>query len=327
MMQQDSVFNWLLEGDVAIQYQVHRDLLGNERPDLQKRISRVGWGAQLLAARNPDGYWSERYYQPKWISAHYTLLDLKNLNIEPGNLLIQQTLQRVFAEEKSEDGGINPANSIAQSDVCVNGMVLNFASYFRVEEENLKSVVDFLLSQHMPDGGFNCRLNRSGARHSSMHTTLSVLEGMLEYERNGYGYRLSEIKQAKAASEEFLLMHRLFLSDRTGKIIQDRFLRFPYPCRWYYDILRAMDYFRLSGLSYDPRMNETVKFIENKRTHEGKWKLAAPYPGKVHFAMEQVGKPGRWNTLRALRVLKYADISENMHTGKEDARRVKALQF
>lgn len=304
-MKNYAVINWLLEGDVAIQYQVHRDLLGVERSDLQKRIAQEGWGAQLLAARNPDGYWSERYYQPKWISAHYTLLDLKNLNIEPDNMLIRQTLKRVFTEEKSEDGGINPANSIAQSDVCVNGMVLNFAAYFKVDEEHLKSVIDFLLSQHLPDGGFNCRSNRSGAKHSSMHTTLSLLEGLFEYERNGYTYRLDEVRYAQAAAREFLLMHKLFRSDRTGEIIQQRFLRFPYPCRWYYDILRAMDYFQLAGIKYDPRMDEAVEIILGKRTRDGKWKLSAAYSGQVHFTMEPVGKPSRWNTLRALRVMRY----------------------
>lgn len=305
-MKNNPIINWLLEGDVAIQYQVYRDLLGTERPDLQKRIAQEGWGAQLLKARKPDGYWSERYYQPKWISAHYTLLDLKNLNIAPDNLLIQQTLQRAFKEEKSEDGGINPANSIAQSDVCVNGMALNFAAYFKIDEENLKSVIDFLLSQRMADGGFNCRSNRSGAKHSSMHTTLSVLEGLFEYERNGYIYRLDEVRQAKAEAQEFLLMHRLFKSDKTGSVIQERFLKFPYPCRWYYDILRVMDYFQFSGLKYDPRMDEVVEIILSKRTVEGKWKLSAAYSGQVHFTMEQAGKPSRWNTLRVLRVLRYA---------------------
>lgn len=274
---------------------------------MQKRIAKEGWGAAFLSKRNPDGYWSERYYQPKWISAHYTLLDLKNLNIEPDNILIRQTLQRIFAEEKSADGGINPANSIAQSDVCVNGMVLNFASYFRVEEEKLKSVIDFLLSQHMPDGGFNCRSNRSGAKHSSMHTTLSVLEGFDAYLQNGYVYRLPEILQIQSEANEFLLIHKLFRSDRTGDIIQKRFLKFPFPCRWYYDILRAMDYFQHSGVKYDPRMDEAMDVIFSKKNLEGKWKVAAPYSGKIHFVMEQAGKPSRWNTLRALRVLNYKD--------------------
>jgi hypothetical protein len=305
----DPVIKWLLEGDVSIQYQVYRDLLGFDRADLRQRITREGWGAAFLAARNPDGYWTERYYQPKWTSAHYTLLDFKILEPEPGNPLIYKTLQRVFTEEKSDDGGINPANSIAQSDVCVNGMVLNFAAYFRVDEKFLESVIDFLLSQHMSDGGFNCQSNRSGAKHSSMHTTLSVLEGLLEYERNGYTYRLPEILQAQYAAREFLLMHRLFRSDRTGKIIQERFLRFPHPCRWYYDILRAMDYFQLAGVSYDTRMNDALKVILRKRTKEGTWKLAAAYPGQVHFVMEQAGKPSRWNTLRAMRVLAYAKIT------------------
>ena len=306
-MNNQSIIGWLVEGDVSIQYQVQRDLLGTERPDLQQRIAKEGWGAAFLAARKPDGYWSERFYQPKWISAHYTLLDLKNLSIEPDNPLIGESLDRIFHEEKSEDGGINPANSIAQSDVCVNGMALNYAAYFKVDEDQLKSVIDFLLSQHMPDGGFNCRSNRSGARHGSMHSTLSVLEGLLEYEQNHYAYRPDEVRKAKDAAEEFLLMHRLFLSDRTGKVIQERFLRFPFPCRWYYDILRAMDYFRISGRPYDFRMNEAIEIIQKKQTPEGKWKLSAPYSGKMHFVMEQAGKPSRWNTLRALRVLKYAE--------------------
>lgn len=307
MENNDSVIKWLLEGDVSIQYQVYRDLLGYERPDLRQRITQEGWGAAFLAARNSDGYWSERYYQPKWISAHYTLLDLKDLAPETGNPLIGKTLQRVFTEEKSEDGGINPANSISQSDVCVNGMVLNFAAYFGVEEKYLESVIDFLLSQHMSDGGFNCRSNRSGAMHSSMHTTLSVLEGLFEYERNGYTYRLPEILQVQSAAREFLLMHRLFRSDRTGNIIQERFLRFPHPCRWYYDILRALDYFQLAGVSYEARMDEALEVILKKQTKERTWKLSAAYPGQFHFVMEQAGKPSRWNTLRAMRVLVYAE--------------------
>ncbi len=302
------IISWLLDSDVSVQYQVHRDLLGKNKPELQRRISYEGWGAGFLAARNPDAYWSRRFYQPKWISTHYTLLDIRCLNLVSDHPLIAETLDRIFTEEKSSDGGINPAESIRNSDVCVNGMALNYAAYFRLPEHHLTSVIDFLLSQHMPDGGFNCYSNRSGAGHSSLHTTISVLEGLQEYKRNGYTYRIAELRQINAAAKEFILMHRLFRSDRTGKIIHPKFLNFHFPCRWYYDILRALDYFQYSGEQYDPRMDDALEILLKKRTSEGKWKLAAAYPGETHFIMETAGQPSRWNTLRALRVLKYYNL-------------------
>lgn len=224
--------------------------------------------------------------------------------IHPDNEPVRETLELIFRFEKEKDGGINPAGSVKRSDVCINGMVLNYACWFRMPQRELESVVDFLLSQQMPDGGFNCHSNRIGATHSSLHTTLSVLEGILEYERNGYHYRLDELQNAGQSSREFILMHRFFRSDRTGEVIHPRFLRLVHPGRWYYDILRALDYFQSGDFPYDERMEEALKMLMAKRTNDGTWKLAAPYPGKTHLLMEQAGMPSRWNTLRALRVMK-----------------------
>ena len=304
----EEIISWLMEGDVSIQYQTQRDLLNHDDPKLRKRIAKQGWGALLLSCKNDSGHWGQGFYQPKWTSSHYTLLDLKNLNIHPSNIAIKNTIHLIFENEKGADGGINPSGFIKQSDVCVNGMALNYSSYFNIKEQEIKSVIDFLLSQKMPDGGFNCHSNRKGAVHSSLHTTLSVLEGFLEYLRNGYAYRLDEILTAKASAETFILMHQLFRSDKTGKIIKPDFLKLYYPCRWYYDRLRALDYFQLAKLKYDPRMGEAIGRILNAKNNRGQWKLPAPHPGKMHFVMEQAGKPSRWNTLRALRVLKDYEV-------------------
>jgi hypothetical protein len=297
------VVDWLLAGDVSIQYQVRRDLLGRDDRQLQARIAGEGWGAQLLACRNADGSWGRGFYQPKWTSSHYTLLDLRTLALPPDNRLARLSVEKVLAEERKADGGIGPGKSIGASDVCVNGMFLNYACYFGAEERALRRVVDFILGQLMGDGGFNCQSNRKGARHSSLHSTLSVLEGFLEYRANGYTYRGDEMEQAATSSRAFILQHRLFRSDRTGEVIQRDFLQFPFPPRWKYNVLRALDYFCAARAPWDPRMAEALEVVLSRRGSDGRWRLNAAHPGLVHFTLERPGQPSRWNTLLALRVL------------------------
>ena len=304
-MVSENLIKWLLKGDISVQYQVHRDLLDSEKKQLRQKIAKEGWGAAFLTCRNQDGHWGRKYYQPKWTSTHYTLLDLKNLGIDPDITEIQETLKMVLEQEKGEDGGINPSSTIKVSDVCLNGMVLNYAAYFGAEEKLLKSIVDFILLQQMKDGGFNCNFNRKGAVHSSLHSTLSVIEGIAEYAKGGYKYRLRELQSVEKDSREFILQHRLFRSDRTGKIIDPKMLMLSYPSRWRYDILRALDYFQSAGMQYEPRMNEAIAILQEKRKVDGTWPLQTRHAGRTHFEMEKVGKSSRWNTLRALRVLKH----------------------
>lgn len=223
-MTQNEIISWLLKGDVSIQYQTYRDLLSDEKKSLRSKIEKEGWGKKYLSLRKPNDHWGMKFYQPKWTSTHYTLLELKNLNILPSCQPVLETLKIILEENINEfDGGINPIGSIKKSDVCINGMALNYFSYFKVDEEKLKSIIDFILAEKMNDGGFNCHSNRKGAIHSSLHTTLSVLEGIFEYRNNGYTYRLKELLDAEKQSQEFILMHRLFKSDKSNKIIKNSF--------------------------------------------------------------------------------------------------------
>lgn len=271
---------------------------------MRARIATEGWGAQFLHARGPEGHWGRGFYQPKWISTHYTLLDLKHLAITPDQAPIRASISHILAHHKSADGGVNPAKTIKNSDVCVNGMFLSYACFFRTPIESLQSIVDFLIGVQMPDGGFNCKSNQRGAVHSSLHTTISVLEGIGEYMANGYLYRADELKVIMRQAQEFMLLHRLFRSDHTGEIINPRFLLLSYPSRWFYDVLRALDYFRSVGADYDPRMQGALDVLVQKRRKDGTWPLQARHPGQTHFEMEIPGQPSRWNTLRALRVLR-----------------------
>ena len=299
-----AIIDWLLSGDVAVQYQTMRDLLGEDQVQLQNRISTEGWGKHYLAARNPDGGWGDTFYKPFWTSTHYTLLELKRLQIAPTTPGLLETIVPIAERQISRDGGLGDTVGCRKSDVCVNGMFLTYACYFRIPEALTRSIVDFLLSQKMKDGGFNCMSNRSGAVHSSLHSTLSVLEGFLEYRRAGYSYRQGEIKEAVDSSQEFILKHRFFRSDRTGAVINPDFLKMPYPQYWRYSVLKALDYFRDACVPFDPRMKDALSDIAARRRADGKWPRQAALPGKVHFVMEPPRGPSRWNTLIALRVAK-----------------------
>ncbi|MCB9248705.1 MAG: hypothetical protein H6613_09245 [Ignavibacteriales bacterium] len=297
------MIKWLLAGDPSIQYQVNRDLLNGENESLQKTISQKGWGAKYLSLQNQNGHWGFGFYQPKWISTHYTLLDLKNLCISPKTKKIQNIIEKVLNNEMLREN--DSKHNIVSEDICINGMVLNYASYFKSNENNLKSIVDYLLDNQMNDGGFNCHSTRIGAVHSSLHTTLSVLEGLFEFRIKNYTYKIQQIRKVEYEAIEFILKHKLYKSDKTGKIIKPSFTRMPYPPRWKYDILRCLDFFQYAKVPYDSRMNDALELILSKRDSNGVWKLQAKHPGKVHFEMEKPGQPSRWNTLRALRVLKH----------------------
>jgi len=305
MLIDDQIIDWLLEGDISIQYQVQRDLLGSELPALRERIATEGWGAQFLRHRRDNGHWGRGFYQPKWISTHYSLLDIKNLSFPTDHPQIAESISIILRDEKGKDGGVNPSRTIGQSDVCINGMFMNYACYFKADETELHSIVDFVIAQQMPDGGFNCRFNRQGAVHSSLHSTISVLEGIREYAANGYQYRLAELEGIAAGAREFILHHQLFRSHRTGETIDRRMLMLSYPSRWYYDILRALDYFQAAGIEYDPRMALALNVLKSKQRKDLTWPLQAKHPGETHFDMEKPGGPSRWNTLRALRVLNH----------------------
>ncbi|MEL7626491.1 MAG: hypothetical protein AAGU15_06500 [Anaerolineaceae bacterium] len=304
-MERNEIVNWLLEGDVSIQFQTHRDLLHSE-PDvlshLREKIATEGWGYEFLSRQHPDGNWGKAFYQPKWTSTHYTLLDLKNLSA-PRTAGVAKSINVIAGTCKAGDGGVNGPVPVPKSDMCINGMFLNYACYFGIDEDRLKSVVDLIISQQMEDGGFNCRLNHSGAKHSSMHTTINTLEGINEYLSQGYTYRYEELGHIELEAREFLLMHKLFRSDRTGEIINPAWLNLAYPTRWKYDILRALEYFRKAGAPYDERMIEALNIVVQKRGKDGRWKLPAQHPGALHFEMEKAGTVSRWNTLRAMRVI------------------------
>jgi hypothetical protein len=304
-----ATLDWLLAGGASVRYQVRRDLLGEDSAGLERlqgRIATEGWGARFLSLQRPDGHWGRGYYQPKWTSTHYTLLDIRNLEPPRDLPMVRYIIAKTLAEMIGPDGGIDFSPTFIRekrpTDVCVNGMFLYVAAYFRVAGKRLRELADLLLASRMGDCGWNCE-QWSGATHSSVHTTISVLEGLTEFAGADPGYRAKEVAAAVDAGAGFLLEHKLCQSHRTGETMDKRFLMLSYPCRWKYDILRALDWFARAGRPHDPRMGPALEILVRKRRTDRTWPVQNRHPGAVHFDMEETGGPSRWNTLRAARVM------------------------
>jgi hypothetical protein len=308
--QSDQIISWLLAGDPAIRWQTLRDLVGADTRSIERersKTAREGWGLRLLSKQDREGTWAGArssdggLYLPKWISTTYTMLLLRDFGLPSINRQTRRACALLLDRGLQRDGGIN--YGCTRSETCITGMVLSILSYFHQKDERLDALVDYLLREQMPDGGWNCWRCR-GATHSSVHTTISVLEGLRLYELNGR--RKAKASQtAQAGGREFLLMHRLFRSDHTGDVINTIFLLFSFPPRWHYDILRALDYFQAINAPRDERLAEAVEIVRNRRREDGRWLLENNYRGKRYFELERLGAPSRWNTLRALRVLRW----------------------
>jgi len=299
------VSSWLLAGDPAVRWQVLRDLEDASPWAVQRerdRVAKEGWAARLLSRQDPGGTWAGGLYGPKWKSTTYTMLSLRDLGLSHKNRKARAACALLLDEGMCSDGGIDYP-SRGRAETCITGMVLSILSYFRYDDQRLDTVAAHLLEQQMPDGGWNCQ-RPQGATHASMHTTISVLEGLRLYERHRRR-RAGAIRSAQSRGREFLLQHRLFRSHRTGEVIKRDFVRLSHPPRWHYDVLRALDYFQEVDAPRDERLSDAISLLVKKRRPDGRWNLEHRFPGKVFFEMERPGMPSRWNTLRALRVLRW----------------------
>lgn len=297
---------WLLNSDPSIAWQVHKYLLKSKNSEyerIRKKVAEEGWGKRLLDLQDAEGTWARAIYSPKWTSTTYTMLLLKSFGLEPNHIQAQKGCFVLLDNGFYKDGGINFWKSWKHGETCVTAMVLSLLSYFNIEDDRMPVLFKWLLGQQMHDGGWNCESFR-GARHSSVHTTISVLEALRDY-TDRFPEKVQETKATVKKAHEFLLTHHLYKSDRSGEIINPKFTMFSFPVRWKYDVLRALDYFQSVQAPKDERMQDAKDLLMKKRLPDGTWKLQNKHGGKVFFDLEKVGKPSRWNTLRALKVLSW----------------------
>jgi hypothetical protein len=303
-----TAMEWLLDSDPSIRWQVMRDL-GDEPDEVvaaeRARVATEGWGARLLDLQQPDGGWSDVAEPKRFIdlpdgSATYALVLLREMGLDPTSEQARRAVGLVRDNVRFYEG--NQPFFTGEVEPCINGKVVVSGAYFG---EDVSGVVDRLLGEQLADGGWNCEAERGSVR-SSFHTTIEVLEGLLEHERAAGGS--AEVAAARHTGEEYLLERRLLHRLSTGEVIEPDWMLFSYPTGWHYDVLRALDYLRRAGVSADDRMAEAIEIVEKHRGDDDRWPLQNPHDDVLPFAMEGevAGQPSRWNTLRATRVLKWA---------------------
>ncbi|MCW4465422.1 hypothetical protein OK351_07895 [Glutamicibacter sp. MNS18] len=301
--------DWLLDSDPALRWQVMRDLLdapANEVETERSRIAREGYGATLLAHQGQDGYWNGDEWGENGSrkSVLWTLASLRRLGVLPADPLVLEAVERVRSSVTWHLWDDLPYFH-GEVEPCINGGVLAQNAYFGVLGDGATRLVQRLVDEQLPDGGWNCQAPHSAV--SSFDSTLCVLEGLLEYQRS-----VTDPEPAVAAAREdgerYLLERSLFRRKSTGEIAVGRYLNFSFPPYWFYDILRALDYFRDAGGPADPRLHPALEELESRRGADGRWIAGITWPGEVYLELDAPhGEPSRWNTLRALRVLRWAE--------------------
>jgi hypothetical protein len=303
---QSSVIHWLLDSDPSIRWQTMRDLTDASDEEVaaeRARVATEGWGAELLAKQAADGFWGAGTSNPEWVTLQ-TLLLLRDMGLDPTSEQARRAVERVRDNVRWQ--GVLPQDAAwhgrplfaGEVEPCINGRVVAAGAYFA---EDVQGIVERLLGEQMADGGWNCEQER-GSTRGSFHTTICVLEGLLEHERATGGS--AAVTAARERGQEHLLERRLLRRRSTGKVIDRAWTQFSFPTGYHYDVLRGLEYLRSAGVTPDARMAEAIELVASRRDASGRWPLENVHLDQLDAepGAEQ-GRPSRWNTLRALRVL------------------------
>lgn len=310
-----TVIDWLLDADPAIRWQVLRDLADAPPDEVaaeRARVAREGWGAELLALQAADGTWDGGAYRPAWCdddkpwydawtATHFVLTQLRDFGVDAADPAVARAIGLVRDNVRWEAND-NPYFA-GEIEPCINGLLLANAAYFGQSGD---AVVELLVAGQLADGGWNCWA-AYGASVGSFHSTLCALEGLLEWERAGGSSEA--VTAARHRGEAYLLERGLYRRLSTGEVADPRFTLFSFPPYWYHDVLRGLEYFRRAHPAPDARLADAIALVAARADDEGRWPLENVHQGATHIQMEgPEGFPSRWNTLRALRVLRWAGV-------------------
>jgi hypothetical protein len=317
-IEHDPGVQWLLASDdPSIRYLTLTEVLGRSprgrlaRAAAASIVTGPKMRALLAGQRKDGGFGVHPYY--KWTGAHWRLVSMVDLAIprgEPRAVAAAETVLEWLGRTGANPGHAREVAGRIRRCASQEGNALGVCARLGMAaDERVAGLAEALARWQWPDGGWNCDLNPS-TRHSSFHETLATAWGLAEYQAATGDSRAME---AASAAAELFLRHRLFRSERTGEVIHPSWLRLRYPPYWHYGIVPALRVLGSLGLLSDPRAEEALDLVEEKRLADGRWPVEGAW-------WQRIGRTGRssevvdWGrrgandmvTLNALRVLRLA---------------------
>jgi hypothetical protein len=253
-----------------------QDLIGAPADEVaaeRARVATEGAGARLLALQAPDGRWGGTAWNRGWNSTMHVLMLLREMGLDPASDQARRAVGLVRDRVTWQGCGPQEADDnpffAGEVEPCINGQVGAVGAYFR---QDVRGIVDRLLAEQLPDGGWNCEA-ANGSTRSSFNTTICVLEALFEHER-AVGAS-PKVTGARLRGQDYLLERRMFRRLSTGEVINDRkgnhnWSHFAFPTWWHYDVLRGLEYLRRAGVVPDERVGEAIDLVASKRDGDGR---------------------------------------------------------
>jgi hypothetical protein len=317
-----------------------RDILDKDENNSQvvatkKAIPKSQVVKKILQKQKPDGYWEEpaNPYHPKYKSSYWQIMTLGQLGIDKTDERVEKACEYIFQFQFEEGGFTSQTRETAlreyhwllkrgkklpphdkwitniifeQQLSCLTGNMV--AALIRLGYENdsrVHKAIKWLVKIQNKDGGWLCPYWKAHIKdeHGCFYGTICPLEAFSELKKENL---TNEMKETIEKGAEFLLMHRLFKADHHGyKVISQSWLKFSFPWFYGYNILRGLDVLTKLGYVKDERLNDAVEILLQKRQSNGAWILESAPIGRMQTNIEAKGKPSKWITLIALRVLKH----------------------
>jgi hypothetical protein len=319
----DPALTWLLEPkDPSVRHEALIDLL--HRPKDAKDVvatrdkipsSRVV--KKIIGSQTSEGFWAPKKdcYYPKWTAAVWPLMLLGELAV-PADERIKPEVERFLELHQAETGSfVCPPNSQQGKrwdEPCLTGnMIRTLIKFGYGNDRRVRKAIDWLPKDQQEDGGWNCDYPEKKVKHSSFMSTIEPLWAYSEIPRQQWTRKM---KRSTNDGAEFLLMHHLYKSDNHHwQETRPFFTNLHFPMYYFYDILHALRVLTKLGYGDDERTRNAIQLLLSKRRPDGTWNLEGDWfreasasgakDRKAPVPVEEIGKPSKWITLNAYRVL------------------------
>ena len=319
-MPRGKVLDWLLEPDQpSIQYLALTRLLGKsesdpEVRDAKARIPAAGWAAEMLARRDPGGWWVRNGHPmwPKYLAMNWNLLALSDLGATRAIPEVRASCELWIQKSPLKGGGVGGMSNGHGHHCYTGNMARTLIRFGYGDDRRVRKALEWLVTTAHPKGGWTCWNYRDAPATGRTLDAWEGLSAFAAYPRSKWSRSMTDCVEKGA---QFYLEKELH---RQGTRYEPWY-RFHWPVHYYYDLLVGLEVLTALGYGDDSRLGYALDILRKKRRRDGRWNLDAVHPDmgpaterwfaehpsqrRAPLAFETPGRPSKMITLRALTVL------------------------